>query len=466
MTKTKTKTNEVKLSVDKTNLKPKSTKTTAVKSKDLKQVQDHYLDYPYPHRNPEDEKTRLMKVYGDYLGEINHWLFEGKQDFKNGFRVLIAGGGTGDSTVYLAEQLKDTDAEIIYLDFSKNSMKLAQERAKNRGLTNITWLNDSIFNIPKLKLGKFDYIQCSGVLHHLATPDEGLRILSDSLKEDGGVNIMVYAQYGRTGLYQIQDIMKMVNEGVTSRQEEVKNGWEVMNNLPATNWYNRGKDLLSDHIHFGDVGMYDMFLHKQDRAYTVPQIHEFVEQANLNFVEFNSAHSRAILDISRYIKEPELLKRLQKLDKVKQQAIAEIMCGSIIKHSFYASKKKDPVAKLTDLDNIPYLYTVSNIPTQIADYLQANPNLVGGQMNFSWKSDFLGDATLHLPVSQYTEHLFRNMIDGKKSFKEIFAAIEKDMGKKIKQSDLILEVQRLFKPFEMSGVSLLKNKNVDIPPMI
>jgi len=24
--------------------------------KDLKQVQDHYLDYPYPLRNPDDDK--------------------------------------------------------------------------------------------------------------------------------------------------------------------------------------------------------------------------------------------------------------------------------------------------------------------------------------------------------------------------------------------------------------------------
>ncbi len=154
------------------------TKKKIAKSKDLKQVQEHYLDYPYPHRNPEDDKTRLMKIYGDYLGEISHWLFDGKEDFKKGFRILIAGGGTGDSTVYLAEQLKDTDAEIVYLDFSKNSMKLAQERAKNRGLKNIKWLNDSILNLPDLKLGKFDYIQCSGVLHHLESPDDGLKALT------------------------------------------------------------------------------------------------------------------------------------------------------------------------------------------------------------------------------------------------------------------------------------------------
>ena len=444
------------------------TKTTKKpgKTKDLKQVQDHYLDYPYPHRNPEDDKTRLLKIYGDYLGEISHWLFEGKEDFKKGFRVLIAGGGTGDSTVYLAEQLKDTDAEIVYLDFSKNSMKIAQERAKNRGLKNITWINDSILNVPDLKIGKFDYIQCSGVLHHLESPDAGLKVLSDSLTEKGGMGIMVYAQYGRTGVYQIQEIMRMVNEGVQSRQEEVKNGWEVINALPQTNWYSRGKDLLADHVNHGDVGMYDMFLHKQDRAYTIPEIYEFVEKAGLNFVEFNSAHSRVILNIGNYIKNPELLKRLKKMDKVKQQAICEIMSGAIIKHSFYVSKKKKPVARLTDLDNVPYIYTISNIPKQISDYLQMNQNLIGGQMQFSWKSDLLGDATLNIPVSQYTEHLFRNMIDGTKSFKEIFKGIEKDMGKKIKDGDLAAEVNRVFPALEEAGTLLLRNKKVDIPPMM
>jgi SAM-dependent methyltransferase len=440
-------------------------KKDTVKSKDLKQVQDHYLDYPYPHRNPEDEKTRLLRIYGDYLGEINHWLFEGKKEFKKGFRVLIAGGGTGDSTVYLAEQLKDTDADIVYLDFSKNSMKIAQERAKNRGLKNITWINDSILNIPDLKLGKFDYIQCSGVLHHLENPDAGLQALSDSLTDDGGMGIIVYAQYGRTAVYQIQDIMKIVNEGVKSRQEEVKNGWEVMNNLPATNWYNRGKDLLLDHINHGDVGMYDMFLHKQDRAYTVPQIYDFVEKAKLNFVEFNSAHSRTVLNIARYIKDPVLLERLKKMDKSKQQAMCEIMCGSIIKHSFYVSKKEKPVAKLTDLDNVPYIYTVSNVPKQVSDYLAMNKNLIGSHMQFSWKSDFLGDTTIYIPVSQYTEYLFRHMIGENKSLKEIFQGVEKDMGKKIKDTELMDEVNRIFPLLEEVGILLLRNKKINIVPM-
>lgn len=47
-------------------------------AKDLKQVQDHYLDYPYPLRNPDDDKKRIMRMQGDFLAEINHNLYKGK----------------------------------------------------------------------------------------------------------------------------------------------------------------------------------------------------------------------------------------------------------------------------------------------------------------------------------------------------------------------------------------------------
>lgn len=56
--------------------------------------------------------------------------------------------------------------------------------------------------------------------------------------------------------------------------------------LLATNWYKRGWGLFSDYQNFGDVGVYDMFLHKQDRAYSVPELYEFVEKASLNFVDY------------------------------------------------------------------------------------------------------------------------------------------------------------------------------------
>lgn len=178
----------------------KKTKNTTI-SKDLAEVQEHYQDYPYSFRDPDQEKEYLLATCGEFLGELNHFLYQGKENFNNNFRCLIAGSGTGDSTIYLAEQLKNKNAEIIYLDFSKPSMEVAQKRAEVRGLKNIKWINDSILNIPNLKLGKFDYINCTGVLNHLANPDEDLKNLKDSLKPTGGMGLMVYAKYGHVPVF-------------------------------------------------------------------------------------------------------------------------------------------------------------------------------------------------------------------------------------------------------------------------
>ena len=54
----------------------------------------------------------------------------------------------------------------------------------------------------------FDQIVCTGVLHHLADPDAGLRALRSVLKPDGAMHLMVYAPYGRTGIYMLQDFCR------------------------------------------------------------------------------------------------------------------------------------------------------------------------------------------------------------------------------------------------------------------
>ena len=139
----------------------------------LPAVRSQYEALPYPPCNPEDDRTRLVQTWLEDLPMINHYCFAGKQSFKNNFRALVAGGGTGDATIFLAEQLRATNAQIVHLDMSQASIAIAQQRAKIRGLANITWVHDSLLNLPMLGLGEFDYINCSGVLHHLADPDAG-----------------------------------------------------------------------------------------------------------------------------------------------------------------------------------------------------------------------------------------------------------------------------------------------------
>ena len=86
--------------------------------------------------------------------------------------------------------------KLVYLDVSKASMTIAKKRVDLLGLRGITWINDRIENIPLLDLGgKFDFIETSGVLHHLEDPKDGLKILSNVLKENGGMSLMVYGRW-------------------------------------------------------------------------------------------------------------------------------------------------------------------------------------------------------------------------------------------------------------------------------
>jgi hypothetical protein len=81
-------------------------------------VRRQYERLPDPHRDPEDERKRLLITGLDDLDVVNQYCFRGERDFQQPFRALVAGGGTGDSVVFLAEQLRDCPAEVHYLDLS------------------------------------------------------------------------------------------------------------------------------------------------------------------------------------------------------------------------------------------------------------------------------------------------------------------------------------------------------------
>lgn len=432
--------------------------------KDIEKVVGQYEDYPYPMRNPLDEKKRLLRVEGDFLEEINHWLFQGKENFESKFRVLIAGGGTGDSTIFLAEQLKNTNAEIVYLDFSMASMTIAKQRAKIRGLRNIKWIHDSIFNIPNLGLGTFDFINCCGVLHHLPSPSDGLKILQESLTSSGGMDIMVYGTYGRTGVYHVQKLMQIVNRGLNSRKKEIRNAWYVIKALPGTNWFKKEPESLSHTVNNGDEELYDLLLHKQDRSYTIPQLYEFIESAGLNLVTFTSINDRLALRIENYITDTELLHRIKQMDIRKQQAIAELIAGNIFKHSIYVSKRKDSVASWKEMDNIPHFSNSKNWFNQMIDKIAVSPP--GSWAALTMSAEMIPEINLQIPVSKYTLSVFKQMQSGTMALGEIYRAVKAELKDDLSLEAFEKELNKYCPMFVEIGVLCLRHKSVSMFPVV
>ena len=171
-----------------------------------------YEAHPYPRRDPRDEARRLVVGSPSHVDEIVHYGFAGADPTARGrrFRALVAGGGTGDATVMMGQQLSDrgADAEVLHVDLSRASLKIAQARVRARRLRNVRFLRASLFDLAAR--APFDYIDCCGVLHHLEDPAEGLRRLAALLADDGAMGVMVYGAFGRTGVYQAQAALRLL----------------------------------------------------------------------------------------------------------------------------------------------------------------------------------------------------------------------------------------------------------------
>lgn len=416
-------------------------------------VRKQYESYPYPPRNPEDEKKKLNATLPDPLCQINHYCYGGKKDFGRGFRALVAGGGTGDATIFLAEQFRGMNAEVVYLDISHGSMEVAQKRAAVRGLNNIRWIHGSLLDLPTLDIGEFDYINCSGVLHHLDSPEEGIRALKAVLKDDGAICILVYGKYGRTGVYQMQELMCMANQQEDDIQRMLDNTKALLQELPATNWFRRGEELISDHKTYGDAGVYDIFLHARDRAYSVPELYEWVEGAGLH-IQF--PYDAAEYQLESHIRNVDLLQTLKALPFRTQQAAAEIIAGNLIKHVFYATHDEHTAASLDDLDNVPFA-ALNFEPLSgynLFEFIDKNP----GQ---PVKVLFGGLEITFMPGA-YTKFIFK-YLDGECSLGEIFERVrgEATLCGAVPSDDVLREdFRQVYQLFNRHDGILLRHKSI------
>lgn len=316
-------------------------------------IRNQYEQYPYPARRPEDELTRLLPTVGDNLHAISHYCFRGALRPDAGFRALVAGGGTGDAVIYLAEQLKQVNATVVYLDPSPAARRIAMDRARYRKLDNIEWHTADIGSLAHCPPERFDYINCSGVLHHLPDPDSALRTLAAQLKPDGAIYLMLYGRHGRTAVYPMQDLLRKICDRSAPLQEKVRTTRSVLANLPVTNWFRRDIEAWQRELDFdinGDTGLVDLLLHAQDRAYDVGELVALAGGADLQFVDFVGPDKRNY-QLETHVTDAALLKRLSTLDPVARWEVAESLYGRISKHQFYLSKQPDTQARLGDLEN-------------------------------------------------------------------------------------------------------------------
>jgi SAM-dependent methyltransferase len=300
-------------------------------------IAEQYELYPYPARDPKAEGPEPITGSPSHLDELNHFVFGGRLDFARPFRALVAGGGTGDGLIMLAEHCRRAEipAEIVYLDPSRAARAVAEARAQARGLSTVRFETGSIDDAARIAPGPYDYVDCCGVLHHLADPAAGLAALAALLAPGGGMGLMLYAPYGRTGVYPLQSALRRLAGGLPA-QERLALARKLVDGLPKTHWFARNPWLV-DHKQ-SDAGLFDLLLHERDRPFAVGEIVALTAACGLAIAGFVPP---LLYDPGLYLSDPRLKARLAGLDREARWALAEELAGNLKTHAFYVVRRED-----------------------------------------------------------------------------------------------------------------------------
>jgi SAM-dependent methyltransferase len=304
-----------------------------------------------------------------------------------------------------------------------------------------------------MPLGRFDYINCVGVLHHLEDPAAGLKALNAVLQEDGAMSLMLYGRYGRTGVYQMQELMRRINLGEDDLRAKIENTKTVLAGLPKTNWFKRGEDLVGDHREFGDAGIVDMLLHAQDRPFTVDELYDLVEGCNLKVVELLE-RGRYNYQVEWHIRDERILDKVGALPRRQQQAIAELIAGDMTVHNFYVARQADRVATPDDLRNVPFYFL--DPPRNVPELIERSR---GQRVKIEAP---LYAAPVEFVPGRYTGAIFK-ALDGERSLKEIFEEVRRGHGlseQQLPNDDLLKEFLPVYRQFNDLGWMLLRHRSV------
>ena len=162
-----------------------------------------------PIRRPWTTWKPIARLGTTGAGAPNSHLFWPTEPYREDRSILVAGCGTTQAAHYA---LRWPRAQVVGIDVSAKSIAFTQGLKRKYALANLEVRQLAVERAAELGQG-FEHVVCTGVLHHLPDPDAGLRALHDVLEPTGAVNVMVYAPYGRAGVYMLQDYCRRLGIG-------------------------------------------------------------------------------------------------------------------------------------------------------------------------------------------------------------------------------------------------------------
>jgi len=288
-------------------------------------IRGFYERRPYPPPLTSLDEHRELYRNPDRRRATFHLLWP-SEPFLDAREILVAGCGTSQAARYA---LSEHNSRVTAIDISQTSLSFTAELKKKYRLENLELRQLPIERARELDT-TFDQIICTGVLHHLPEPDLGLRALRDALKPQGAMQLMVYAPYGRAGIYMMQEYCRLL--AVDSSTEQLRELGAALEALPPTHPMGSLMRSALDFRH--PDALADALLHPQDRAYSVPQIYAWLGRCSMSFGRW--LQQAPYLAQCGVIAKTSHAARLAALPAPAQHAAVELFRGTMLKHSLIA----------------------------------------------------------------------------------------------------------------------------------
>ena len=250
---------------------------TAIEDDVSRRVRDQYEQNPYPRWTSVGRVRKYASIDALMQQEFPHAPFQriGKD---GSLDILTAGCGTGRQAISVAQQFEH--AQVLAIDLSSASLGYAKARTQALGVANIEYAQADILQLGSIGRS-FDMIQAGGVLHHLADPWAGWRVLLTLLNPGGVMHVALYSEIARRDVVAARALIAERGYGATIEDIRACRA-EIMNQDDGSPL----KRVMAFNDFFTTSECRDLLFHVQEHRMTLPSIKAFLGENGLRFLGF------------------------------------------------------------------------------------------------------------------------------------------------------------------------------------
>ncbi len=273
------------------------------------EIQHQYESFPYPRWQTIDIADQAISLKAMLGQHLPHFHIDKLTDAP--VSTLFAGCGTGKQVVQMAQSIEM--ANIVAVDLSTPSLAHAKRKAIEHGLRDIQFGQADILKVKDIE-DRFDFIVCTGVLHHMQDPALALKALTKVAKPNAVFFLALYSERAR--------------KHVLAARHHIETN-DIPDTLQGIRKFRRDIHALSnDHVlkhisgsreFYSASGLHDLAFNRHELRFTPLQLEALLADCGLEFAGFNIARPDHKKLYSNRFPDDATMTNLQNWDQLEEE---------------------------------------------------------------------------------------------------------------------------------------------------